>query len=175
MRILAIAASLMLLPGCYSLARYGTAEKVAAASTVEHDEYEGTTWVEAPAVWYDAWLNKCFLRNLTMGGRTRTNQLYVMYERSHWAFLDRAADSEGRTLKTLVIDRSAFGYTIFEDVAVELTDEYLENAARDGLDIQLSGKAGSTVVKLPAHYVRGFLDRVEEISHGTDALASAAP
>ena len=163
MRLLFV--TLMLLnAGCYSLSMYRTPEKITAASTVEHDEYEGSTWVKAPLVWYGAWSSsKCRLRTLITRAGARTNQLHVLYEDVDWAFLDRANDRRGDRLRTLVLRRNADTYGITEQVAVELTDAYLKDAAIAGLDIQLRGNAGQTVVRLPPHYVQGFLAKLATI------------
>lgn len=180
MRVLVIAA-LLILPGCYSLANYRTAEKVAAATTVEHDEYEHTVWVKAPEVWYDEsewkggkgdW-DRAFMRTLIStrnGALSTTHQLYVIFYDLGWAFLERATDRQGRRLETTVISRDVRDYgTISEHVAVELPDEYLHQAAIDGLDIQVSGQRGRTVVKLPPHYVQGFLSKLESAAPVTVA------
>jgi len=174
MRFLLLVTLLLLNAGCYSLSMYKTSEKVTAASTVEHDEYEGSTWVKAPLVWYEAprWLSKCRLRTLITRAGARTNQLHVLYEHADWAFLDRANDRRGDRLRTLVLRRNAHASGITEQVAVELTDAYLKDAAIAGLDIQVSGQTGQTVVKLPAHYVEGFLAKLSTITNEPTALTT---
>ena len=148
--------------GCRTI--YDTPQKVTAASAVEHDAYEGTTWIKAPLVSYGDGFSECFLRTLTTKGGAPTNQLYVIYKPREWVFLDRATDREGKPLRTLVIDRDVSTYaSLSEHVAVELADDYLANAARVGLDIQLRGKSGRTVVRLPPHYVQGFLDKLNAV------------
>lgn len=149
--------------GCYSLSRYPTAAKVAAASTVEHDEYDGSTWVKAPIVWIQpgSRSHKAMLRALiTEAGTSSTRQLYVMYEDVEWAFLERAFDHRGNKLSTVVVARDISGFGVDEHVAVTLTADYLAEATETGLDIQLIGRRGKVVVKLPGHYVKGFLDKL---------------
>ncbi len=160
---------LLLNAGCHSLSTYRTSEKVTAASTVERDEYEGTTWVQAPLVWYEdssfkpgLW-SKCRLRTLITRAGARTNQLHVLYEHADWAFLDRAHDRRGDRLPTLLLGRNVHASGITEQVAVELTDAHLKDAAIAGLDIKVSGQAGQTVVRLPPHYVQGFLAKLSTI------------
>ena len=170
---------LLLNAGCHSLSRYPTPERVAAASTVERDEYEGTTWVKAPLVWYEAFAfkqgewSKGRLRTLITRSGARTNQLYVAYEGVVWAFLERAYDRSGDRLPTLQLGMSVHAIGITEEVAVELTDAFLRDAAVAGLDIQLKGNSGHTVVRLPAHYVEGFLAKLSTIT--TEPIALTTP
>ena len=172
MRFWLLVTLLPLNAGCHSLSMYRTPEKVTAASTVELDEYEGSTWVKAPLVWYGAWSsNKCRLRTLITRAGAITNQLYIVYENVDWAFLDRANDRRGDRLRTLVLRRNADTYGITERVAVELTDAHLKDAAIAGLDIQVSGQAGQTVVRLPPHYVEGFLAKLSIITNEPTAEA----
>lgn len=178
MRFLLLVTLMLLNAGCYSLSRYSTPERVAAASTVERDEYEGTTWVKAPLVWYEAFWFKAGewsrgrLRTLITRSGARTNQLYVAYEDVVWAFLERAYDRSGDPLRTLQLGRSVHSVGIIEEVAVELTDAFLRDAAVDGLDIQLKGNSGHTVVRLPPHYVEGFLAKLSTITNEPAALTA---
>jgi hypothetical protein len=165
MRMAVVIVAAMVLPGCYSLSMYQTPEKVAAATVVEYDEYEGTTWVKAPLVWFQPWSRShtAMLRTLITESGDRTNQLYVIYEYVDWAFLDRAADRQNNVFKTLVVSRNVDGYGISEHVAVEIPDEYIKEAAIAGIDIQLSGQRDRTVVKLPPHYVQGFIAKLNAV------------
>lgn len=180
-RCLALVTLMFVNPGCHSLSRYPTREKVAAASTVEHDEYEGSTWVKAPLVWYEAFQfkqgewSKCRLRTLITRSGARTNQLHVLYEHVNWAFLNRAHDRRGDRLPTLLLGRDVHAVGITEQVAVELTDADLKDAAVAGLDIQLRGDAGQTVVKLPPHYVEGFLAKLSTITNEPAPFPDRAP
>jgi len=149
-------ALLLALPACQTV--YKTAGEVSEATTIEYDAYEKTTWVQGPIVTYSGFSNRCFLRTLVSDSGVRVNQLYVVYRPSEWAFLERAHDRLGNQLDATVIDRDVSrNASLSEHVAVRLGDAYLEDAADVGLDIQVSGDHGSTVVRLPAHYVHGYL------------------
>lgn len=178
MRFLLLMTLLLLNAGCYSLSMYRTPEKVTAGSTVEYDEYEGSTWVKAPLVWYEAFQfkqgdwSKCRLRTLIARSGARTNQLHVLYEHVNWAFLNRAHDRSGDRLPTRLLGKDVHAVGITEQVAVELTDAYLKDAAIAGLDIQVSGQTGQTVVRLPPHYVEGFLAKLSTITNELTALTT---
>ena len=188
MRMAAVVlAASMVLPGCYSLSRYPTAERVTRATTVEHDEYEDTTLVKAPEVWYamPSRAHTARLEILIPGTGSHTTRLCVYYEGvvldGGAALLDRATDRQGNHLETIVIERQVdyigatvpgLGYGVnyqtsygrtTERVAVELPDGYLQRSVEAGLDIQLKGQRGSTVVKLPPHYVQGFLAKLNAV------------
>lgn len=161
---------------------YATSDSVAEASSVRRDEYGRKTWITGPELWYsdlprnsrgeilslkysllESMADKCFLQTGITDEGVSANWLYVIYTSTDWAFLERARDRQGSSLKTTVVDRIV-NDGISEHVAVSLTVEYLEMAATEGLDVQLRGKRGSTVVKLPPHYVQGFLTKVRTIS-----------
>lgn len=153
---------LMLLNGCGTV--YKTADQVTAATTINRDNYAKHTWIEAPLVGYDQTSrNRCVLRSLVLDSGARTNQLYVIYRPYKWAFLDRAYDNNGQRLNVLLIGRDVSSYaSLSETVAVQLDDAYLRNAAAKGIDIKVAGNHGGTTVKLPPHYVQGFLVKLDE-------------
>ena len=89
---------------------------------------------------------------------------YVTYYSNQWAFLESAISHDGTTLTTRGVDREVYGAgSIKEQVVVELPRSYLDAAADDtGLDIRVSGKRDSVIAKVEPHYIRGFLDKVDD-------------
>lgn len=174
-RILVIA-FMLALPGCHSLAQYTTSEKVFDAVQVDYDEYRGTILVTSPVVWYNASLGKAHLQTLISRDGYQTNHLYVVPDESrrgrNFVFYPtgRAVDWIGTQLRTQVIDRRVNAHwTSIPHVAVELPDGYLEDASATGIDIQLQGKRNRTVIRLPAHYVRGFVDKLHIVVQNAPA------
>lgn len=188
MRMAVLLVASIVLPGCYSLSQYPTAEKVAAATVVEHDEYERLTRVKSPEVWYamPSRAHTARLETVVPATGSPATRLHIYYEGvvldGGPALLDSAVDRDGNHLETTVIERNVdyvgasvpgFGYGVTyqttydrmtERVAVGLPDGYLERVAEAGLDMQLSGETGRrTVVKLPPHYVQGFLAKLETV------------
>ncbi len=150
---------------CGCLTVYETAQEVTMASTVEHNKYDKYKLIKGPEVRYGHDFNECFLRTFISENGQQINQLYVMYGANDWAFLDRARDRQGRSLEVNIIDRSVTpSANISEHIAVQLSSSYLEQARQAGIDIQIAGDAGRTIVKLPPHYVDGFLKKVEKVS-----------
>lgn len=90
-----------------------------------------------------------------------TVQLVVGLKAFHWVFYDKAYDSDGQSLSTVVLDRavnmcSQYICNHTEIIAVTLPQGYL-SAHASGLRIQVSGKGGNYVVQVPAAYIEGFL------------------
>lgn len=158
----------VLLGGCAPTV-YRSAEQVTAASTVYRDDYAKYTSIKAPLIGYpgphtnyDVRRAECFLRTVVTDSGARTDQLYLVYVAGDWSFLNRAHDRSGRSLDVIMIDRD-IGYShIEEDVAIVLDDAYLRNAALYGIDIQVAGDRGATTVRVPAHYVKGFLIKLDQ-------------
>jgi hypothetical protein len=164
--LLLVLASIFFLGACVTPPVYDTADKVTAATTIERDDYKKSTWIQSPLVQYSNSYDRCRLRVYIGDAGAQFDQLYVVYTPSDWAFLERAHDNAGQSLEVTVIDRdvssSRYGVSLSEHVAVSLTRSYMVDAAHNGLDIKISGKSGSTVVKLPPHFIQGFLDKVNQ-------------
>jgi hypothetical protein len=92
-----------------------------------------------------------------------TYQLYVSsrYGGGHWRFYNRAYDSDGRQLPLTKIASDVQchrdGCAYFEDVALEVTESYLQEHATSGIRIQISGPGGKERLTLPPAYVAAFL------------------
>jgi hypothetical protein len=145
---------------------YETADQVTAATTVQRDEYKKTTWITSPTINYSTGGDCYHLRTIISDGGPKWDQLFVDYTPSDWVFLENASDSQGRAFEVTVIDRDvssgygSYGPFLSEKVAVNLDREYLLDATENGLDIKVYGRLGSTVVKVPAFLVKGFMNRV---------------
>ena len=146
--------------------QYRTAADVAKATKVSRDPYSKTVWVNGPDIPYTQYgcSGSYFLRSLATRGGLNAIQLYVTYYSNQWAFLESAISHDGTTLTTRGVDREVYGAgSIKEQVVVELPRSYLDAAADDtGLDIRVSGKRDSVIAKVEPHYIRGFLDKVDD-------------
>ena len=102
-------------------------------------------------------------------------QLYISASFGKWAFLNRAY-SAGKRLDTTLIDRRVVtcrtSCLLTEDVAIHLTTEDLERLAEGGtFEVELQGRRGSAIVRVPATYFRGFMDAFKNQA-ATPTLAS---
>ena len=94
-------------------------------------------------------------------------QLYISASLGEWAFLTDAY-SAGKQLDTTLIDRrvvtcSSLSCRLAEDVAIHLTTEDLERLAEGGtFEVELQGRRGSAIVRVPATYFRGFMDALRD-------------
>lgn len=101
-----------------------------------------------------------------MNGTWETVQLFVevhIPSWKSWMFLSDAADIDGNRFVVHQISRAVASYGVDEVVAVDLSRRYLQEHAAGGIDMSIAGTGGSVVVKLPSHYVQGFLDELTKI------------
>lgn len=159
-----------LLPACIFVAtapdetRPQTAQAVHDKTRVEYDHYKNSTWVNGPTINASS-LTAFHLRSLWIGGSQKSLQLYVSDKSSSWRHFAHANDSDGNSLPLTPIgtDVDSFSYGrihntwCYEDVAVELTKEYLESHASSGMSVKVWGNAGERIVDVPPFYIEGFL------------------
>lgn len=91
--------------------------------------------------------------------------LSLRYEADNWAFLSEAYDSDGNKLPVAKIDQKVGTFVsktnVVENISIDLPKSYLLDHVDKGLDIKLLGKRNEAVIKIPAFYIKGFLDAVE--------------
>lgn len=140
-----------------------TAETYAAATRVEHDQFQQVTRYQAPTINSNG--SDVALRSFTMHKSSETiYQIYFIasYGGKGWRFYNSIYDVNGNRLDTTLISRdvghcSKYGCSHYEHLAANVTRDYLEKVAQSGMSMKLVGQAGSEVHTIPPEYVRGFL------------------
>lgn len=86
-----------------------------------------------------------------------------------WRLLERAVDQGGEALPTVVVARNQdqagdahTGRTVEEVLDVTLTREYLDAHRDSGFQIEFIGERGTSELAYPPHYIRGFLEAVDQ-------------
>jgi hypothetical protein len=99
-------------------------------------------------------------------GKTGQNELILLrvhyWSQTGWKFLDNASDITGNNLTVYQRDqRTNPDATVEEDIVVITPRDYLESRKTQGLDIRITGTKGYLIVKVPADYVVGFLEKYD--------------
>lgn len=144
-----------------------TAEEVAANTLIERQEYQPGPWVSGPKVG-NRYEGEYHLRGYLSGRTISFYELVFLKSREALrgeAFFFKSFDEEGNELPVIVIRRQAWPYETFtEVVGVRLTREALIKATGDGLTVKIVGRRDKPVVKVPAFYVTGFLNKVDTVT-----------
>lgn len=172
MRNIAAILMLVLVAGCASAPplNWNDPSVVAPRVKVTRDDFKKVTHWDGPAIELRREFGSSLVSLRAWKGDkgSASYQVYVSdHVRDDWAFYYRIDDADGVALPTIKIDQKVDSCRggvcwMYEDVAGNLSREYLEKHRTDGLRLQVSGKAGKVVVAVPAGYVRAFLERVPE-------------
>ena len=151
------------LAGCASIDSRNPQE-VASNVTVSRDDFKKVALYQGPrARSGENWFK--FRAAQLYSGQGLTRQLVIETMNRGWSFYDTAYDSAGNRLEVKVLDRlvgfcsGGGGCTNIEVVAVNLPAGYLQAHLGSGVHIQISGRKGSTTVKVEPGYIRGFLQQ----------------
>lgn len=106
-----------------------------------------------------------FLRaNVTLEGEIRYIQFYLSYSAPSWIFLHTFRDVNGNAIPTTEIDTNVrSGGTISEDIAANLSIDYLEEHADTGFDFEVAGKKGYVYISYPAPAIQDFLSALNTV------------
>ncbi|MGJ8686329.1 MAG: hypothetical protein ACSHWQ_02535, partial [Spongiibacteraceae bacterium] len=147
-------------------------EQVAIDTTVETDEFKGTTATKSPHILLKANSDKHehMLRSFFFMSGNETHQLYLTVTyKNDWRFYRAAYMKGGVQLDFQSIDRDVLycygGCTYTESMTAALTSAQLYKAAESGLVIQFSSKVqgGNSVVSLSPAYVQGYLQAIAHL------------
>jgi hypothetical protein len=97
-------------------------------------------------------------------GKAASYQLHVYHiGQTTWRFLDfyRASDAQANLIPLHQLRRDRVWGTVQEEVALDLTREYLDSHKDTGMEIPITGRYGDIVIKVPGPYITGFLDKFE--------------
>ena len=149
-----------------------TAAEVAAATVRKWDPYSKTEKIGAPVftgVERMDHLDRFQLFTSRQDGGTRWYLMEFGHRSDEWYFHQSAHDSSGRELELHTHDRDARNdhgiVDTMETHLIKLSRPYLEAAAAGpGLDLRIDGKRGRCFVKIPAYFVKGFLDKVDQVA-----------
>lgn len=130
---------------------------------MDRDNYQKVTHYLGPnssdMPWAEVEALRAFKRdNGPIGYQVYLRHRYV----GEWRFYDVAFDSNGVQLELVKISQKVLSCSggrcsHEEDVALNVSREYLERASKDGINVQLSGRNGAQVFTIPHGYVEGFL------------------
>ena len=165
-RIVLMVVIVFLLTGCVST-RYITTDEVYTKTTSTYYPYKKTTWINGPPIripYTAAGYSDVFLRTLVADGKPQFHQLYIRFNGFEWVFFNRAYDINGNQLDFEEIDRMVESTgTVEEDFVITFERDYLESAAKTGINIKCIGKRGERVVTLEPTYVEGYLKKYSEL------------
>jgi hypothetical protein len=153
----------LLLGGC-SEAGLRTATGVYTHTNASIDSDTKIAWIKGPtdtkyfAEYGSSGYADVFLRTFVKDGHN-THQLYVAFRDEDWIYFDRAYDIKGNELRFIEIKRQEVTAGITEHFAATLSDDYLESATRQGLEVKFVGERGERKVYIRPHYVKGYLKK----------------
>ncbi len=144
-----------------------TAEEVAANTQIEQQEYQPGTWLSGPKVG-NRYEGEYHLRGYLSGRTISFYELVFLKSREALrgeAFFFESYDKNGKKLPIIIIRREAWPYEMFtEVVGIRLNRDALTEASKEGLTVKIVGRRDNPVVKIPAFYVSGFLNKADEIT-----------
>jgi len=161
-----------------SLNRNNSAE-VKSATEVEVDRFSKSTKFKGPEIerriggypFYGDLGETIFIRAWKYNDGSVSYQIYVSDTYAYaWRFYDRASDSSGNPLEFRRInsdvkcERGHCSYT--EDFGLSVSRSYLDKKRATGVEFRVYGSGGEGTFNLPAGYVSGFLDAVDEALRG---------
>lgn len=161
-----ILALLTPLLGCVATAPklnlYNVAE-VSQAISVKRDDFEKSSRFSGPNASIKPFDN-VFIRAWKFDGSNALKyQIYVQdYYEGGWRFYSIAFDSNGVMLKTIVISRDVgsctkYGCSYNEHIGIDVSESYLKENTRNGINFKLSGKSGEEFFFIPGAYIEAFL------------------
>lgn len=153
-----------LLCGCAS--NITSSGQSAAGTDITYDPYLGGYTVRGKVVDLGGFPNVtkvCLRGGFDKHGQNEFYQLYVLHwSQTGWYFLHSASDANAVFLPLRKLDQSvSIGATVQEQVAIDLTRDYLSSHQTSGMDIRVLGSKGSLIVKLNALYIQGFLQKFD--------------
>ncbi len=117
-------------------------------------------------------LERSKIRSLVGKGNfpTLSHQLYINFSyNGDWRFYNRAAIPGGERLEVVEISRdvgycSTGGCTLYETVAVNITDQQLNSWADDGISIRVQGRSSgySSAFHLSSNMIKGQIQAVQD-------------
>lgn len=92
--------------------------------------------------------------------KVHTISLNGHVDSNDWLFINEARDSAGNKLKIEKIDSDVKchgGCTTKEYFTIDINKSYLYRHAQTGIQIKIYGKRGHAIINLPAPYIQGFI------------------
>lgn len=176
-----IAISLCLLSSCgiqrkvpweiqYSNSNLSTYEQVYNDIKQTTDDYIKTSSITTP-YWY---IHKDFSDKEELGTASLTEvtilkskekqiSLLVVVVFEEWKFLEDAWDIDGNKLKVKQSSSRVLGPSrVAEALYIPLELDYIKARQDVGLNIRVDGERGDLFIKLPSHYVKAFIDSIND-------------
>jgi hypothetical protein len=88
------------------------------------------------------------------------------YYLDEWIFLKRVVDIDGRHDFKVDTKRQVArhgGRSVWESVSFTVDRQYFEDHLTSGFEFKIYGDRGYRILKIPAYYVQGFLQKVDEV------------
>jgi len=156
--------AILLLSGCVS-AGISTPEQASAGTQIEHDKYRQVTYVTGPSLIvnspsYQRWQ---ILTSLNDRGEIIASWIeYGETTDSGHSYYRAAHDDLGHGLRVETLDRERATRSIqgLEEVAVHFPEGYLREHLHTGIDVQLEGRRGDTVIKIGTNYIAGYWSKL---------------
>lgn len=162
MRYLSALAAFWLIGCASSLTRSNalTAREVSEGCTIRNDEFAKYSGLSGPPYWIGEDCSVNLIKVLKKPGNIR---LHVSAFPREWAFYDEARDRDGKVYKLQNIDRKAEARYVCESFGIDFPYDQLSAATGEGLTLRLYGKRGQYTFTVPGFYIRGYLDRLDEL------------
>jgi membrane-associated protease RseP (regulator of RpoE activity) len=151
-------------------------DKIAAKVTITLNPFTQVVTVAAPQ---QSWgfpniYTWSFVGGMRPDGSLAAIQLLVTYwSQTGWMFLSEASDRQGLALPVHPQDQSIEpGANVQEKISIDLYRAYLEQQRDSGLDLQIRGKRGSFLLKIPPEYVQAFTRRFDAEMAARQAAAT---
>jgi hypothetical protein len=152
---------LSFLAGCATTVDWNApdaSEKISGMTVIERDVFKRQTKYLGPKM--ETLLDYFLIKAWKTDNGIITYQIYVHVSATdYWPLYYSANDSNGKQLDiTLISQESGYrrnnGRIYDEDIGLNVTQDYLENAKTTGIIFKLYGKVGG---EIPAGYIQGFL------------------
>ncbi len=165
---LKLIAVFFLLTGCVATAPTSI-ENASSQIEIEHDKFNGTTWIRTPLYlsrqgFTDTFPVKLMYRANYKKGRLAFIQLYVTATNVEWGFYHSANDQNGNPLKFVnvdnVVDSGAGMVTTVEHFGLDISKDYLAKMANENWQIKVYGKRNQGVFIVPQTVSLAFFEKL---------------
>ena len=152
-----------------------TIEKVYQETKINKDTYNKDIWIRGPKFYHTVYGGGdyyIFLRAYITDNKLNFLQIFVVDGKEEHRFYNSAYDKSGKKLEFNHVDSrissgDSFWYFsnsvgVVEKFVITIDRDYIDNLPGIDLNFKVYGKRRNHEFKMPGHYIKGFLKKLDE-------------
>lgn len=152
--------------GCSFKPAISTTTDVYLNTKIENDAYKKDTWIKSPRYSGNHGGNgyyRCFWRAYAVNNNIQFYQLYVFDDYPDWRFYNHAYDLKGNQLDFSQISQDVSSDAwCGESFGISFTESEIHALKGNPFQFKAFGQKGDRTFFVPAIYLEGFLQKVDE-------------